>query len=285
MSDSPRVFDTRDADFEREVIAASRESPIVVDVWAPWCGPCRTLAPMLERLVHEHAGAIRLAKVNADENPTIGRTLGVRSIPAVYAFRDGARVAEFVGAQSEPIVRRFLEAILPTEADRLARAGGERLTAGDAPGAEASFRAALDRDARHATALVGLARLLAERGEIGAGLELLARVPPGPLLRDAEQLAAVWRTMRDAGGDEAALTARVQADPEDLEARFALGRLLAARGEPERALDAFLTIVRRDRSFADDGARRAMLDLFEVLGSDHPLVDRFRSELAKALFR
>src|SRR5262249_32524944 len=121
MGSSPWVFDTTEQHFARDVVARSLETPVVVDVWAPWSAPCRVLAPVLERLVDELGGAVLLAKLNADENPVASRELGVQGIPAVRAFRDGARVAEFVGAQPERFVRRFLQAILPTEADRLAR--------------------------------------------------------------------------------------------------------------------------------------------------------------------
>ena len=286
MPSSPWVFDTTDENFSRDVVVRSLETPVVVDVWAPWCAPCRVLAPVLERLVDELGGAVLLAKLNADENPVASRELGVQSIPAVRAFRNGVRVAEFVGAQPEPVLRRFLQAILPTEADRLAREGATRAAAGDPAGAEAGFRDALDRDPRHAPALLGFARLLAARGDVDEGLRLLERVPPtSPLRREGEHLAATLRTTRDADGDEAALAARLRTDPEDVEARYALGRLLAARGEHERALTELLRVVRLDRRFEDDGARKAMLDLFELLGPEDPLVERFRGELAKALFR
>jgi len=286
MAGSPWVFDTTDQHFARDVVARSTETPVVVDVWAPWCGPCRVLAPVLERLVDELGGAVLLAKLNADENPVTSRELGAQSIPAVRAFRDGVRVAEFVGAQPEPVLRRFLQAILPTEADRLARDAAARAAAGDEAGAEAGFRDALDRDPRQGSALLGFARLLAARGDVDESLRLLERVPPAsPLRREAEHLAATLRTTHDAGGDEADLVARLRADPGGVDARYALGRLLAARGEHERALAELLDVVRRDRTFADDGARKIMLDLFELLGAEHPLVERFRSELAKALFR
>src|SRR5262249_18348983 len=129
MPGSPWAFDTTDQNFSRDVVVRSLETPVVVDVWAPWCAPCRMLAPVLERLVDELGGAVLLAKLNADENPHASRELGVQSIPAVRAFRDGVRVAEFVGAQPAPFVRRFLRAILPTEGDRLARGPGARAAA------------------------------------------------------------------------------------------------------------------------------------------------------------
>jgi len=279
------TIDVGDQDFEREVLDRSATVPVVVDFWAPWCGPCRALGPVLERLAAEHAGAFVLAKVNVDEAPAVAQAFGIRSIPAVKGFRDGQLVAEFVGAQPETAVRQFLAAVLPTEADRLA-AEGERLAASDdAAGAEARFRAALEREARHGRALVGLARVLAARGEIADALALLDRVlPSAPVAREAERLAAALRTRADGAADVDALRARLAADPDDLDARVALGRAHAVAGRYEDALAELLAAVRKDPKHDDGAARKAMLDVFEVLGDD-PLVDRYRGELAKALFR
>jgi putative thioredoxin len=285
MAASEWVIDVGDADFEREVLDRSERTPVVVDFWAPWCGPCRTLGPLLERLAQEGAGAFVLAKVNVDTAPGLASVFGVRSIPAVKGFRDGALVAEFVGAQPEPAIRQFLSALLPSEADRLAREGEGRLAAGDAAAAEAAFRDALARDARQPRALLGLARCYAERNEVPEALSHLERISPNAsVAREAERLAAELRTRADGAGDEAALRARVAADPNDLDARLALGRALAAHGRYEDALAELVEVVRRDRRHADEAARKAMLDVFQVLGDD-PIVDRYRGELAKALFR
>ncbi len=279
-------IDVGDREFEREVLERSKELPVVVDFWAPWCAPCRALGPVLERLATEHAGAFVLAKVNVDEAPAVAQALRIQSIPAVKAFRDGRVVREFVGAEPEGAVRQFLAAVLPTEADRLARDGEGRLTAGDAAGAEAAFEGALARDTRHPRALLGLARVHVGRGGDTAALRLLERVTPdGPVARDAERLAAELRTRVDATGDEPTLRARVRTDPGDLDARLELGRVLAAKGRYEEALGELLEVVRRDPRHADDAARKAMLDVFEVLGPRHELAERFRAQLAQALFR
>ena len=286
MTTARPILDVGDRDFEREVIERSRQVPVVVDCWAPWCAPCRALGPVLERLALEHAGAFVLAKVNVDEAPAVAQALRVQSIPAVKAFRDGAIVGEFVGAQPESALREFLARVLPSEADRLARHGEERSAAGDAAGAEADFTAALAEDARHPRALLGLARLYAASGQEPRALTLLDRVPPsGPVARDAERLAAELRTRVDATGDETTLRARVAANLADLDARLQLGRVLAARRKYDDALAELLEVVRRDPRFADEAARKAMLDVFEVLGPRHELTDRYRRELSSALFR
>jgi putative thioredoxin len=212
----------------------------------------------------------------------VSQAFGIQSIPAVKGFRDGMLVGEFVGAQPEATVRKLLELVLPTAADGLvARAATLAPEA-----AEATLREALELEPRHAQALLELARIVAARGDTPGALQLLERVsPPSPLVGESERLAAELRMRTDGAGDQAALRARIAADPNDLAARLELGRTLAALGKHEDALAELLHVVRRDRHFADDGARKAMVDLFAVLGSDHPLTDRYRNELAKALFR
>jgi putative thioredoxin len=285
MPEAQAVVDGSDATFADDVVAASRDRPVVVDFWAPWCGPCRTLGPLLERLAAEHAGAFRLVKINIDENPRVASSFGVQSIPFVIAFRDGAPALEFVGAQPESVVRQFLARILPDEADDLASAGDRQAAAGHAAAAEASYRAALERRAGHGGAALGLARLLAEGGDAAAGLAVLDEARADPPVADAiERLRAELR-LGSAGGDLTALRAKVAADPDDLAARLDLGHALAAARSYEEALATFLDLVRRDPRFADEAGRKAMLDLFTVLGREDPLVDRFQRELAQLLFR
>ncbi len=284
---SPSIVDVEDPDFEREVVERSRSAAVIADFWAPWCGPCRTLGPLLEKLVAEHPGELTLARIDVDRAPGLAQRFGVRSIPTVLGFRDGAVVADFEGAQPEPVLRRFVEALLPSEADRLARRGDERAATDPDDAAEQDYRAALEADPRQPAALLGLARLLADRDDPQAALDLLERIRPGvPQETQADRLAATLRT-RAAGpdDDEASLRARLAADPDDLEVRLALGRALARAERHEEALEELLAVVRRDPSHADQAARKAMLDLFEVLGSDDPLTTRFRAELARALFR
>jgi putative thioredoxin len=280
------IRDVGDDDFEREVLARSEELPVVVDFWAPWCGPCQRLGPLLERLADEHAGQFVLAKVDIDQSPVVAQSLGVRSIPAVLAFRNGQPLTGFVGDQPEAAVREFLAQVLPSEADRLADEAAGLVQENDLSGAEARAREALALDARHGRALLILARLLAARGEIDEAQELVEQVVPvGGLGAEKDHLAAELRMRRDGSADLETLRAQAAAAPDALEPRLALGRALAAAGQHEEALTLLLELVKRDPHFADDAARKAMLDLFEVLGGDHPLTQRFRGELARALYR
>jgi len=249
---SPWIRDVRDADFEREVLERSASTPVVVDFWAPWCGPCLTLGPLLERLTAEAAGEFILAKLNVDESPRVAGAFGVRSIPAVLGFRDGAIVAEFVGAQPERAVREFLTRVRPSAADRMVAEALRLAAAGDAPGAEAHLRKALAEDARHPRALVTLARL---------------------------------RTRAEGGADEAALRARVAAHQSDVLARIELGKALVGAERHDDALAELLAAVRLGPDLEDGAARKAMLDVFALLGPRHPTTARWRAELANALYR
>jgi putative thioredoxin len=279
------VFDTNERDFERTVLERSKEVPVVVDFWAPWCGPCRTLGPLLERLVAEQQGKVVLAKVNVDENQRLAAAFSVQSIPLVLGLRDGKIAAEFLGALPESGVRDFLARLLPSEADKTAEAGEQLLAEGKMAEAEATFRQALELDPRNDRAMIGLAAALSERSADKDALELLERVAPGTDLRqEADRLAAAIRIRQSGSFDEKGLRARIEGDGKNLDARFELAQGLAASGRYDEALREYLDIVRRDRSFRDDGARKAMLDVFDLLGSGNEIVDRYRSELAKVLF-
>jgi len=278
------VIDTGDRDFETAVIERSKQTPVVVDFWAPWCGPCRTLGPLLERLADEHAGAFILAKVNVDENPGLSGALNIQSIPMVLGFRDGQIAAEFVGAVPESAVREFLAKVLPSEADRLAVSGDQLVRDGKSAEAESVFQRALDLDARCHRASLGLAGILAGRGDGEGALSLLDRIDPGPLRPEADRLAAEIRIRQAGGGDEETLRAKLAADPTDLATRLLLAHALAAAARHEEALHEYLEVVRRDRTFHDGAARKAMLDIFELLGPENEITNRYRSELAKVLF-
>lgn len=238
------MVDVTDATFEEAVLHRSSEVPVVVDLWAPWCGPCTTLGPMIERIVAATNGAVELAKVNVDENPTVSSSFRVQSIPAVFAIKDGVVVDQFIGAKPEVEIQAFIDRLAPaqSEADLLAEAG-------DASGDEAMLRSALDLQHDHEAAIVALAGLLIARGDSDEAMALLARIPETP---ETRRLAA--------------------------EARLAQ-RDDVATGEMDVLLDALL-----DRVKADPDARQEFLDLLETLEPGDPRTLAWRKALASRLF-
>jgi putative thioredoxin len=281
------TVEVTEQDFESAVVERSQSVPVVIDFWAPWCGPCRTLGPVLEKLADEQQGKFVLAKINVDENPMLAQAFGIRSIPAVKAVRNGAIAAEFLGAQPESVVRQFIEQLLPSEADALAQEGQRLEEAGKTQGAESIYRAALSKEANHLPALLGLARILVQRGEEAEALSLLGRVPlTSPDYAAAQQLSAQIRLKQNgaSAGDENVYREKLAANPDDVEARFDLSQVLASSGRYEEALSELLEIVKKDRQFRDDGARKAMLEIFEVAGPRSQVAEHYRSELAKVLF-
>ena len=279
------VKDVTDRDFQREVIEKSRTVPVVVDLWAPWCGPCKQLGPLLERLAAEGGGKWILAKVNVDESPQVARALGVQSIPLVLAFKDADIVSEFVGAQPETVVRQFVERLVPDEARRLVGEALQLAQRGDTAGAETKLREVTALFPDNAPAAVTLAKLLASAGRDDDALKALDDcTATGPAAAEVEQAKAALRLRGSATGDEGALRARLEADPKDHQARVELGRLLSASGRFEEALAILLEAVRLDRNFDDGAARKAMLDVFALLGRENPLVDKYQRELSRLLF-
>lgn len=291
METNSYVIDVTEATFAREVIERSRQTPVLVDFWAAWCGPCRMLSPTLEKLAREFDGAFILAKVDTDQNPRLAQQYRIQGIPAVKAFRNGQVVNEFVGAQPEPRVREFLRAILPNEADQLAARGAAAEGRRDLAAATHAYQEVLARQADHPLALLGLGRVALAEGRFSAAIEFFSQVPPAtPQGEEARQLivqARVAAESADLGQEEDLLAARAAADagsPAWLDAQIALGKLYIAQGQYESGLDLLLEAVRADRTYQDGAARKMMVDVFALLGDADPLTGAYRRRLSSVLF-
>jgi putative thioredoxin len=280
------IIDVNQANFEEEVIQRSHTTPVVVDFWAAWCGPCRALGPVLEKLANKYQGKFILAKVDVDQNQMLAQQFWVQGIPAVKAFVEGKVAGEFTGAQPEPRVREFLQKLMPTKADMFARQAYQWEMSQQLPMAVTNYQAALKEDAAHHPAMVGLGRTLLKQGEVEQALTWLEKIPAG--LKEYEVARALMATAQfqkhAAGHSEASLQATLAENPHDVASYYALASLRAVNQNYAGAMDAFLEVIRRDRSYEDDGARKAMLALFTSIGEDHPLTRTYRNKLASALF-
>jgi len=280
------TIDVNEENFEAEVLARSTEVPVLVDFWAEWCGPCKVLGPVLEKLAGEYAGEFILAKVNVDENQQLAGAFGIQGIPAVKLFRNGDLASEFTGALPEPMLREFLAKFLPSSADKAALAAAELEAAGKADEAKSAYQAILAADPNHAKALLGLGRLAMNAGDDAAARRYLDQISiVDDERKEGDRLLARLELQAGGTANLAALREKIKVDPNDLEARFDLAQALASLEKYQDALIEFLAIVKADRAFKDDGARKAMVQIFEVLGGDDPLTDKYRSELAAVLFR
>ena len=290
------IKDGSDRTFMADVIQASSEVPVIVDFWAPWCGPCKQLGPVLEKTVKAAKGAVRLVKIDTDQNPMVAGQLRVQSIPAVYAFFQGRPVDAFQGALPESQVKAFVEGLIkmggPVDpgavvAEALAQAG-EALAAGDTAAAADTYSAILQAEPENAVAYAGMIRCFLAMGETDQAEQML-KSAPAAIAKSAE-IAAVKASLEVAEQAKAAgpipeLMEKLAHNKDDHQARFDLAMALFANNRREAAVDELLELVRRDRTWNDDGARKQLVKFFEVFGPTDPLTVQTRRRLSSLLFR
>ncbi|MBI1260298.1 MAG: thioredoxin [Rhizobiales bacterium] len=285
------IKDTTTQTFAKDVIEASREVPVLVDFWAPWCGPCKQLTPVLEKAVMAARGAVKLVKMNIDEHPAVAQQLRVQSIPAVFAFKNGQPVDGFMGALPESQVRSFIETLTGgetvTPAEELVAAGGEALEAGDINLAAQAFAQAIQDEPGLPAAVAGLARCYLATGDLDRARQTLGLVrPDGKNDVDYKAAEAALSLAEKAGdlGDTAELEARIAANPKDHQARFDLALALNARGDREGAVDQLLISVEYDRTWNEEAARKQLVEFFEAYGPKDEATLYGRRRLSSILF-
>ena len=285
------IKDSDTATFMQDVVEASQTRPVIVDFWAPWCGPCKQLTPILEKAVQEANGAVALVKINIDENQQIAQQLRIQSIPAVFVFKDGQPVDGFVGAQPESQIKALIERVAgpvgPSPAEQILDMAGQAMEAGDIEGAAQAYGQLLQQDQSNPGAIAGLAKCYLKLGDTDRAKQVLALTPPEH--EDHADIAAARAALAleeksESVGDLSALEEKIAADPADHQARFDLAVALAAKGEKQQAADHLLEIIRRERSWNDEAARKQLLSFFEMFGATDPVTIEARRNLSSILF-
>lgn len=276
--------------FLQDVIEASSQVPVIVDFWAPWCGPCKQLGPILEKLVREAGGAVKMVKINVDENQELAGQMRVQSIPAVYAFKDGQPVDGFTGAQPESQLKAFVDKLTEGAGggiDTLLDQADQDLADGDADVAIEIYREAQAQSPENERAVAGILRCMAAMGEVNEARELVEQLPEKWRIKSAIAAAISALEMEeeaDAAGDWTELQAKVEADPKDLQARFDLANALYAARKNEEAIDQLLEIIIRNKAWNDEAAREQLVKIFDALGFTHELTVSGRRRLSSILF-
>ncbi len=286
------VKESSDAAFAADVIEASREQPVIVDFWAPWCGPCRQLGPALERAVNAAKGAVKMVKIDIVTNPAYAGQLRVQSIPAVFAFVDGRPVDGFMGALPESQVKTFVDRLAaqgkagagPSPIDQLLDMAKESLEIGDMGGAAQAYAQILQADPQNLKAIAGLARCYLSGGDAERAGEVLDMAPEGAKDPEIDSVRAALALTAEAPSETVAFERRLSADPDDHEARFELSKALGGRGRLEAAVDHLLTIISRDRDWNDGAARKQILTIFEAAGPGSDIARQGRKRLSAILF-
>lgn len=277
MMASDFIIEVSETDFEYQVLAYSQQIPVLVDFWAEWCIPCRTLGPVLEKLAEEANGAFRLAKLNVDNNQNLAMRYNVRSIPAVKAFRDGRVIAEFSGAQPEPKVRDFLKKITPSDVELALEKANSLMYLEQWKSAESAYREVLNKMPNQGEAVLGLAKSLLLQGRTVAALEILESFPPSREFNDAQTLMPLAVALDQEQNGE------LWSD-NPLDAAYYRSLNLISRGNYPAAMDGLLDILREDKKYRNDEARQVFVGLLELLGESNPLTKQYRQELSLVLF-
>jgi len=285
------IKDTTTQNFTRDVLEASMQVPVLVDFWAPWCGPCKQLTPVLEKLVRAARGAVKLVKMNIDDHPEVAGQLRVQSIPAVFAFKKGQPVDGFMGALPESQLRAFIEKLVgevgPSPAEELTAAGLAALDEKDLAHAAQFFAQALQAEPGLPAAIAGLARCYIESGDLDRARQTLALVRPDgkndPAITAAQASLSLAEKTADLG-DAAQFKARLEADPKDHEARFNLALVLNAKGDREGAVDELLRIFESDRKWNDEAARKQLVEFFDAYGPKDEVTLSGRRRLSSMMF-
>ncbi len=286
------VKDSSDMAFTADVIEASNDVPVIVDFWAPWCGPCKQLMPRLEKAVKAAEGKVKLVKINTQDHNGVASQLGVRSIPAVYAFKDGKPVDGFMGAQPDTALNEFIARLTgetdpKEEAKTLVARARDSLAAGDPGGAAQDFAGALSLDNENAAARAGLARLYLDGGNDEGALQLLQDAPPS--VQEDPEITALkskfdLRPAKNEPDPTADLAAKVNADPDDLDARLELAKALVGAGRNSDAVDHLLYSIQKNRGHNGEAARLFLLTIFEAEGTESEISTNGRKRLSSILY-